>query len=302
MSIDAVWEGFYAPHFGVPPKRTKGQHDIDIVRLERMYLRVLQELAVNRFKWVGLPDSVNERFLEYTLMRRGLVVMYFDTDYDEYLALQGAGAGPLNMYDEPTSFRVMGNSTFVGKTVDASDCVPIWANVLRVPDWDIIMTYAKKLASIDRTIDINLRNARRSRVIVTDETGQLSAQNINNQIDSGSPVITVNNTGYAMMEHWTAFDLGIHPDQIVNLQTSRQRIWNECMGLLGINFANQDKRERLVSAEVGANDEQIDSMKNVILAERQRAVRQMNDKFGLSVDIKLRTELPTITGFTGGEL
>lgn len=302
MSIDAVWEGFYAPHFGVPPKRTRGQHDIDIVRLERMYLRVLQELAVNRFKWVGLPDSVNERFLEYTLMRRGLVVMYFDTDYDEYLALQGAGAGPLNMYDDPTSFRVTGNSTFVGKTVDASDCVPIWANVLRVPDWDIILTYAKKLASIDRTIDINLRNARRSRVIVTDETGQLSAQNINNQIDSGSPLITVNNTGYAMMEHWTAFDLGIHPDQIVNLQTSRQRIWNECMGLLGINFANQDKRERLVSAEVGANDEQIDSMKNVILAERQRAVRQMNDKFGLSVDIKLRTELPSITGFTGGEL
>ena len=302
MSIDAVWEGFYAPHFGVPPKRTRGQHDIDIVRLERMYLRVLQELAVNRFKWVGLPDSVNERFLEYTLMRRGLVVMYFDTDYDEYLALQGAGAGPLNMYDDPTSFRVTGNSTFVGKTVDASDCVPIWANVLRVPDWDIILTYAKKLASIDRTIDINLRNARRSRVIVTDETGQLSAQNINNQIDSGSPVITVNNTGYAMMEHWTAFDLGIHPDQIVNLQTSRQRIWNECMGLMGINFANQDKRERLVSAEVGANDEQIDSMKNVILAERQRAVRQMNDKFGLSVDIKLRIELPSITEFTGGEL
>ncbi len=302
MSIDAVWEGFYAPHFGAPPKRTRGQHDIDIVRLERMYLRVLQELAVNRFKWAGLPDSVNERFLEYTLMRRGLVVMYFDTDYDEYLALQGAGAGPLNMYDNPTSFRVTGNSTFVGKTVDASDCVPIWANVLRVPDWDIILTYAKKLASIDRTIDINLRNARRSRVIVTDETGQLSAQNINNQIDSGSPVITVNNTGYAMMEHWTAFDLGIHPDQIVNLQTSRQRIWNECMGLMGINFANQDKRERLVSAEVGANDEQIDSMKNVILAERQRAVRQMNDKFGLSVDIKLRTELPSITGFTGGEL
>lgn len=302
MSIDAVWEGFYAPHFGAPPKRTRGQHDIDIVRLERMYLRVLQELAVNRFKWVGLPDSVNERFLEYTLMRRGLVVMYFDTDYDEYLALQGAGAGPLNMYDDPTSFRVTGNSTFVGKTVDASDCVPIWANVLRVPDWDIILTYAKKLASIDRTIDINLRNARRSRVIVTDETGQLSAQNINNQIDSGSPVITVNNTGYAMMEHWTAFDLGIHPDQIVNLQTSRQRIWNECMGLMGINFANQDKRERLVSAEVGANDEQIDSMKNVILAERQRAVRQMNDKFGLSVDIKLRIELPSITGFTGGEL
>ena len=263
---------------------------------------MLQELAVNRFKWVSLPDSVNERFLEYTLMRRGLVVMYFDTDYDEYLALQGAGAGPLNMYDDPTSFRVTGNSTFVGKTVDASDCVPIWANVLRVPDWDIILTYAKKLASIDRTIDINLRNARRSRVIVTDETGQLSAQNINNQIDSGSPLITVNNTGYAMMEHWTAFDLGIHPDQIVNLQTSRQRIWNECMGLMGINFANQDKRERLVSAEVGANDEQIDSMKNVILAERQRAVRQMNDKFGLSVDIKLRTELPTITGFTGGEL
>ena len=57
------------------------------------------------------------------------------------------------------------------------------------------------------------------------------------------------------------------------------------MGLLGINHANQDKKERLVSSEVGANDEQVDAMKNVALNSRQRAAKQINDMFGLSVSV-----------------
>lgn len=270
--------------------------------IERMYERQISEMAMNRFKWIGLPTNIPERFLELTLFRNALSVFYYDDNYSQYLALRGSGNGPLNMFDDPTSFRVTGNSTFVGRTLDKDQCVPIWSNYLRMPDLDIVLIYSSKLAHLDRTIEINSRNARRSKVIVADENARLSATNINNQIDEGQSAIFLNSAGMAMMERFTALDLGVHPDTIVKLQTVRTQMWNECMGLLGLNFANQDKRERMVVDEVSANDEQIQNMRAVNLNARKAACREINLKYGLSIDVKYNVDIPTPVQATGGEL
>ena len=69
----------------------------------------------------------------------------------------------------------------------------------------------------------------------------------------------------------TVLDFGGHPENLDKLMIARTRIWNECMGLLGVNNANQDKKERLVADEVEANDEQVMAMKNVALNARRMA-------------------------------
>ena len=300
---DDVWNTIYEKHLnGGRMAFTNNPTDNRQRLIERMYERQITEMAMNRFKWIGLPSSVSERFLELTLFRNALSVFYYDEEYSKHLALRGAGNGALNMYDDPTSFLVTGNSTFTGKTLDKADCVPIWANYLRMPDVDIVLVYASKIAHIDRTIEINSNNARRSKVIVADQNSRLSVTNINNQIDKGAPAIYVNPNGAALVDQIQAVDMGIHPDTIVKLQTVRTQMWNECMGLLGLNFANQDKRERMVVDEVSANDEQIQNMRAVNLNARKAACVEINAKYDLRVDVKYRVDAPMPIESTGGEL
>src|SRR4051812_22928810 len=65
--------------------------------ITRLLERNMTELAVNRFAWDGLPDSIDPRFLELCLFFNALAVVYWDEDYDKLLAVRGSGTGFVNM-------------------------------------------------------------------------------------------------------------------------------------------------------------------------------------------------------------
>ena len=251
--------------------------------ISNMLVRTLTELCVNRFEWKGLPDTVNARYLELALFKSGTVVFYDDPDYG-FLTLEAGGYGQMNMYGDPTTYRTLPNNNSPRRLLTTKECVPIWSNYLRRPDWDIVSIYASRIAALDRTIEINATNARRSRVIAVSENMLLSGANINKQIDDGSPSITVKDT-LDMGSILTTLDLGVNPDHIEKLHILRTRQYNEAIGLLGINNANQDKKERLVEAEVGANDEQVLTVQRVNLNARQQAAEAINRMFGTNVTV-----------------
>src|SRR5699024_870931 len=196
-----------------------------------MYVRILLELATNRFQWHGLPDSINKRFLELTLATKGMSVFFYDETYNQFMALQGTTWNVMNIVDEPVKLRITGRSNHRSKTLSAvqigspttGEAVPIWSNYLRTPDWDIIQIYAHKLAQVDTTIEINMRNARRSRILVADENQRLTMENISREIDEGNPIVKVNDINLALQVQ--AFDLGVEPNTIEKLHMVKVRLW-----------------------------------------------------------------------------
>lgn len=297
---DYVKDEVYAKHLYGDAKRYAGNPAVNReIAIERMYIRILTELACNRFKWTGLPKSIDVRYLELTLFYRALSVFY-KSDKFGYLALQGTPSAEPNMMMEPTKYRVTSMGAFPGEELTKDECVPIWSNYLRVPDLDIVMIYANRLAKLDRTIEINSENARRTRVIVTDENARLSMVNINAEIDKGSPVIQVNRSMAGALD---TVDLGVQPETIEKLDILHTRQWGKCLGLLGIDFANQDKKERLVASEVDANSAQVGAMKAVNLNERKLAAKKINDMYGLNVSVDFNEELnveETFSEYMGG--
>jgi Phage Connector (GP10). len=298
---DLVWDNYYAPH--ATGFRANPTNDYKSLR-ERMYVRVLTELCVNRYKWSGLPNSIDERFLENTLFRNALSVFFFSKKFDRHLALRGVGIGAPNMYDNPTQFRVVGNQQ-INATLLGNECVPIWGNSQRMPDLDIVRLYADSLAELDMTFKINSKNLRKTRVIVADENQRLSWQNLDRQFEEGVEVIY--GTSALDVTQVQALDFNTDPQGVLNLQIVKSKMWNECMTLLGINNANQDKKERLVSDEVSANDEQVESTRNIGLKARKLACIQINKMFKykdgtplqVSVDFAVQDQVPT-TNFAEG--
>ena len=266
------------------------------VQYEQVYRRVLSELAISRFKWTGLPKTVDERFMETMLHYQGLVVFYWDTDYDRYLALRGSGAGEWNMYDNPTSFIVTGNRQ-VNRSLSAKQCVPIWSNYLREPDVLITNMYAHRLAEAERTIDINMLNERHPWVVSVNANERLSLVNAFRNVQEGAPVIwgTENFTPDALEKKINTFNVGQDREATLNMMTVRMRLWNDCMTLLGIQNTNSDKRERMVVDEVNANDGQVKAARNVALMVRQEAANQINRMYpGLNVQVDWNEESQVI--------
>jgi hypothetical protein len=278
--------------------------------ITRLLERNMTELAVNRFKWGGLPDSIDPRFLEMCLFFNALAVVYWDKDYDKLLAVRGTGTGFVNMLDNPISFSVIGPGSLIKPTTDTAPaqfqnkiisayspaahdelsdeekrqkCIPIWANYLRSPEVDIVRIYSTRLATIDRTLEINSKNSRRNKVLKGSSNMQLSMINFARGMDQGDDIIQV--TGPMQdMEFIEALDLGVDSESFDKLSLLRTRIWNEAMTLLGIDAANQDKKERLVVAEVGANDGQTDSMRFVSLNARRQACDMINEIFSADLE------------------
>lgn len=277
--VDHVKNQIYTPFMNTG-KRQRNPNANRQVQLENMYMRILGELCMNRFEWKGFPESVDVRYLEMQLYFHALAVGFVDRNTDKFFVLRGTPTGQRNLTDNPLSFTLTAPSLLssrIPNQISARHSVPIWANYFRSPDLDIVQNYAWKLAQIDRTIEINVNSARRTKVIVHNENQRLSAANINRQLDNGDSVIALN---MPLEQLISAVDLGINPDAIEKLSIVRARMWNECMGMLGINNSNQDKKERLVAAEVGANDDQVGTMQRVCLNARQDAARAINAKFG----------------------
>ena len=276
--------------------------------IENMYIRLLTDLAASRFKWSNVPEEIDLRFLELTLFYQALSVFYYDGRYDKYMALRANLNGYLDYQNNPTGFNVIGNN-FNSISVSAvrdtkiyletengknkvpqriGKGIPIWANKQRIPDIDIVLIYAKKLANLDRTVEINSSNARMPKVVVTNENMNLTMTNISRQIEEGQNNIKVR--GNVDLNDIKAFDMGVDPITILNIDIVRDRQWNKCMTLLGIQSSNQDKKERLVSDEVTANGDQTSMMRFVNLNERRAAVKKINKEYGLNIEVEYYTD------------
>lgn len=253
----------------------------------QMYYSRLRDYALSMFKWEGLPDSINERFLEIKMFEEGKVVFFEDPQLG-YLALPVTLGQMINVYQEPTGYRAV--SINYQKDLSPDNAVVIWNNYSRTPIKPIIEQYAYRLFQVERIMDVNLQAQRTPILILADESQRLTMENAYKMYEGNEPFIFGNKSGFdkdAVQVLKT--DAPFISDKLMEY---KHNLWNEAMTFLGIGNAKQDKRERLVSDEVSANDEQIEGSRFIWLQARQDACTKINEMFGLnvSVDFKLNQQ------------
>ena len=297
QNLDGVYSQFYATHLaGGQPRYRSSPAKTRKFAVHNMYWRILTELSLNRFKWFGLPSSVDERFLELSLMRHGgaLFFKHFDPlqRFDpRFLVQQFTGQGTPNHYDNPTTFRIQSTGGIQG-VYTAKQAVPIWGNYLRTPDMDIIGVYADRLTEIDTTIDVNTQNMRHPRVLVMSEHARLTMENIDRQVQEGIPTIKVA-PGVGADDVYATLDMGTHHETMPGLLAAKGKMWNDALMMLGVPTANQDKKERMITGEVDAGKDQSEVIRNIALNSRKQAAEQINELFaadGLGVGVEWRAQ------------
>ena len=250
------------------------------------YLDRLTELAISMFEWKNLPKQIDERFLELTLFTDGQIVFFKDNELNDYLALQVATNGGFNVYRVPLRRRAYAVNGYQ-KQLDINDSVIIYNNMLRKNSIRTVKLYAKRLANLDRIIDVNA-NAQKTPILVQgNEQQKLTLQNVYKEYDGNAPVIFGYNDldlkGFTVLKT----DAPFVSDKLYQLKT---QLWNECLTYLGISNLNIQKKERLVADEVVRNQGGTIASRYSRLNARRQACEMINDMFGLDIEVDYRED------------
>lgn len=247
------------------------------------YYYRLMLIARSRFDWQGLPNNIDYAWIERYLYSEGVCVFYNDPILGFMIAKMGTN-GPLNAYNEPVNIQPIAyNYYYEGpQLINGENCVIIKNNAEMIPTLPTIELYAYKLMNIDRTIDININQQKIPLIVQCSDKQRFSLKQVIAQRNDNEFIIWGDKNLDLSGVHVLKTEAPIIFDQ---LEIQKHMIYNECMTFLGVNNANQDKRERLVSDEVSANDQQIQVNNDVSLEARLRACKMIKEVFGLDISV-----------------
>lgn len=248
------------------------------------YYDMLTELACVMFEWTGLPETIDQRFLELTLFGKGQAV-FFKDEAIGYLALPFADMGRLNVYNIPVQRYATANG--YSHMCSDGDSVIIYNNYLRKPSRNMIDLFSRRLYNIDRIMDVNINAQKTPAFIQCSEEQRLTFQNLYMQWDGNMPFIFADKS--LRKEDFNVLSLNA-PYIADKLRDEKTLIWNEALTYLGISNTNIVKKERLVSDEVVRNQGGTIASRYSRLEARHQACDQINKMFGLNVQCDFRED------------
>ena len=257
------------------------------------YYERLEDIGLNCFKWKGLPDTVDERFLEMALFEKGVAVFFKDDAMDMYLALTVMIGGKLNVYRIPINRTAYATNGYQNKLTEKNS-VLIFNNRIHTPSKLDVEIFAQRLYNLDRTIDVNVNGQKTPIAILCDENQRTTMKNLYMQYEGNQPFI------------FGGKDLDVKGIQTINtgapyvsdkLYELKREYWNEALTYLGIANVQTNKKERLITDEVNRTMGGVFASRLSRLNERQEACKKINEMFGLNVSVEFNEGiLDTIDG------
>ena len=268
------------------------------------YRNKLTREVTNLFEWEGVPDGIPVDYLERALVLKGRVMFFYDDEAYGFMALESQVRG-FNMYNKPTTaFSVVPNTE--GKKthyerkilyghnemVEKEDgCVLINNMYGGESLTSIIDHFAKRLALVQMAFDTNALWQNKPVVFSTTNEGtRLSIEKFFNNIMNGEPWVVVD-------KELLAKENGIIPEVVDvpfildKLYDTKNEIYAEFRHTVGIDTAGIDKKERVLTGEIDANKQSIETCLQIMLSQREIACKQINKFFGLNMSVKARGEV-----------
>lgn len=249
----------------------------------------LCELAMSVFKWENLPDTIDERFLELTLLESGYC-LFFKDEVIGYLALPCRLGGELDVYRIPINRSAYATNDYRCDCTKQNSTL-IFNNYAHTATIDYVRLFARRLANCERTVDVNVNAQKTPVMILSSDKQRQTMKQLYMRYDGNYPFIMGNKdldtTGVKSLSTQAPYVA----DKLTEL---KQSIWSEALTWLGISNLNLTKKERLISDEVNTNMGFVNTQRFTRLNARQQACNEINRKFGLNVSVSFREDTAII--------
>lgn len=255
--------------------------------LARFFKRYLLQEAISRFEFT-LPERWDYNYFTIVLFVIGFI-FGFDKEPKFGLIPQHGMIGGRTVQYQPyyatisnPRFEVQGSYRLtIGKECSIIKLQPDYCGL-----YDIVDYYGDMMALTAETVGVNILNSKLSFVFAADNKASAeSFKKLYDNFASGEP---------ASFADKNLFDEEGNLRNTLMLQNVGQNFIADrlldCLGVIrnkfltdiGIPNANTDKRERLISSEVSANNGETASKVSVWLSEIKKGFKQTREMFGVS--------------------
>lgn len=264
---------------------------ISNIKTVDMYKKQMIGLACNVFNFKNLLSVAP--FMDLSYVNRELVhkgsIAFFNDEYLGLLALPYVNMGRLDLYGRPIDIQVIGKNGYT-RQLKYGEYVIMYDNMMRYPLIFDILQYSERIASIQRTIDINISQQRTPRIWKTKTENLKTIQDVMDGIDANNEAIVTYDT--LELEDTSAV---IAPAPFVSDKLSEQKdkLWNEFLRLIGIANTSFQKKERNIQDEVFISQAGTIASRYTRFEARYEAITKINEKWGYDLEVEYYDGLPT---------
>lgn len=266
-------------------------------RLRNYFRKYLLQKAISVFKWT-LPDDWDRDYFLYTLYAAGFIAV-LNTDRYGVICQQCAPGG-YNLYYRPS--YVIVTNPLIKETLTLQidkEC----ALIKLQPDYssivDIVGYYADQMALASEAMGVNLVNTKSGVVFGAESKAQAETyKKMFDTLSEGDPAVVIgkkllNDDG---TPNWFPFTQNVKEGYITtDLLSDMRKIESMFDTEIGIPNANTDKRERLITDEVNANNVETATRCELWLETIRKGIDKANELFdiGMAVDWRVnpKTEI-----------
>lgn len=245
-------------------------------RLYMYYRNLITQMAMSRYRWINLPKTCDERYLELQLLLNGMATIAFPKKMrGTFMSLQVCGNGRPNMYDIPSQWEALGqNGTRFN--CDNTNGVIVYDNATRYPLMEGIDLYARELAQIRLVKRTNRFHQQMPFILKGDQTKRQDMVNLFRNVADGEPAILVT-SGVEQMEY-EVLTTGVEYKEH-EIAEDELFVWNQVFMMLGspnLPF----KAERQTEDEISAQERPATLVSLNSLNERRKAADKLTERFG----------------------
>ena len=260
-----------------------------------MWFRSLFQRTISNIEIQNMPDNWKgdaKSYIYYVLFSRGFGAVAKNDEYGiffQHCALSGIG-----FYYQPTK-AIITNPLLttseeyeIGKDCEIVKLTPDYRGV-----FDIIDNYARKLALLETSIEVNLINSKTPHILGGKTKGVVNAlKKIVDKANTGQSAIfydsriASNEKDVEPFQHVDLFDKNKYI--VTDLLGDFRTLINNFDAEIGIKNVNYEKKERLLSDEVNANNG--DSIARCLLwvETLNNSFEKVNKMFSLNLKAEIR--------------
>lgn len=253
-----------------------------------MKLRQCRALAENVFCYENMPEMIDVAYMNAVLVNKGAIA-FFKDEVMGLIALPFSISGKLDVYGRPQRIIAYGKNGY-NKPLNKGEFVIMYDNYGRYPLILDIYQYSERLAELERTKDINIRQQRTPRIWQTSDEKMRTLKDILNNVDAYADDVIAYDS-FAIDE----INGVLLPAPFVadKLQDEKEKLWNEFLRLIGVSNVSIQKKERNIKDEISASNGGTIASRFNRFEPRKKALEQIKEKFDIDIKVSYYDGLPT---------